>query len=235
MKITAVLFDLDGTLYPIDTLAFETHYLKTMADAAEAFGYPKNDFLRAMADGTKAIKANDGSRLNRDVFVQTYCQIYGVYDEKIDEFFDSYFSSPAFLPPDSAENPLGREIVADLKKRGFTLVLATNPFSPRVGTLARLHAAGISERNFDLITVMENSSFCKPKTEYYQDIAEKIGKRPEECLMVGNDVGEDMAAGKIGMKTYLVTDCLTNRNDEDCSPYRQGSLRDFAVFAQTLS
>jgi len=28
--------------------------------------------------------------------------------------------------------------------------------------------------------------------------------------MVGNDVKEDLAASTVGMKTYLVTDCLIN-------------------------
>ena len=33
---------------------------------------------------------------------------------------------------------------------------------------------------------------------------------PEECLMVGNDVEEDLVAGTIGVQTVLVTDCLIN-------------------------
>lgn len=234
MKITAVLFDLDGTLYPIDTVAFEGHYVGTMTDAAEEAGYDRNEFLDALAAGTKAIKNNDGSRLNREVFAESYRSSFGEYSEETDRFFDSYFSSPAFLPPDSKENPLGREIVRDLKARGFTVILATNPYSPRTGTLARLHAAGLDEHDFDWITVMENSRFCKPKTEYYREIADRFGKQPEECLMVGNDVKEDMAAGEIGMETYLVTDCLTNRDKKDLAPYRTGTMQDFAAFAKTL-
>ena len=212
MKITAILFDLDGTLYPIDTTAFEKHYGKTMADAAEKAGYSRQLFLDGLTEATKAIKN----------------------DEKTDAFFNDYLSSPAYLPPDSAQNPLGKKIVQKLKQRGFTLVLATNPFSPRTGTLARLRAAGMEESDFELITVMENSRYCKPKLEYYREIAATIKKQPEECLMVGNDITEDMIAGKIGMKTFLVTDHLTNRDGEKVTGYDSGTMKDFESLSETL-
>lgn len=234
MKTTAILFDLDGTLYPIDTIAFEKHYGKTLADAAEKAGYPRQAFLDGLAEATKAIKNNDGSRYNREVFIESYRRIFGHYDEKTDAFFNDYFSSPAFLPPDSAKNPLGEKIVHKLKQRGFTLVLATNPFSPRTGTLARLQAAGMKESDFELITVMENSRYCKPKLEYYREIAATIKKQPEECLMVGNDITEDMIAAKIGMKTFLVTDHLTNRNGEKVTGFDSGTMKDFESLSETL-
>ena len=49
-------------------------------------------------------------------------------------------------------------------------------------------------------------------------------------MMVGNDAKEDMAAGKLGMETYLLTDCLVNRESLDISGFRSGSLEDFYEF-----
>ena len=34
---------------------------------------------------------------------------------------------------------------------------------------------------------------------------QKLNVSPEECLMVGNDVSEDMIAETIGMKVFLIT------------------------------
>ena len=34
--------------------------------------------------------------------------------------------------------------------------------------------------------------------------------KAEDCIMVGNDVREDMVAGQLGMKTFLLTDCVIN-------------------------
>ena len=44
--------------------------------------------------------------------------------------------------------------------------------------------------------------------------------------MVGNDLNEDMAAGELGMKTYLVKDYLSGQGRGCCLPDREGSLQD---------
>ena len=35
--------------------------------------------------------------------------------------------------------------------------------------------------------------------------------------MVGNDVGDDMVAGELGMKVFLLADCLINKTNKDIS------------------
>ena len=42
--------------------------------------------------------------------------------------------------------------------------------------------------------------------------------------MVGNDAVEDVAAGQLGMKVFLLTDCLINKDGKDISAYPQGSF-----------
>jgi FMN phosphatase YigB (HAD superfamily) len=49
---------------------------------------------------------------------------------------------------------------------------------------------------------------------------------PEETIMIGNDSLEDMAAMGLGVKTFLVTDCLNNKNDIDINQFDNGSLKD---------
>ena len=48
--------------------------------------------------------------------------------------------------------------------------------------------------------------------------------------MVGNDVDEDMIAEKLGMKVFLLTDCLLNKNGKDISGYRQGSFAELMEY-----
>ena len=50
---------------------------------------------------------------------------------------------------------------------------------------------------------------------------------PEECIMVGNDVTEDMVARHVGMKVFLITDCLINKENEDIDNYPHGTFEDF--------
>ena len=44
------------------------------------------------------------------------------------------------------------------------------------------------------------------------------------CLMIGNDAQEDMAAAEIGMKVFLMTDDLINKEGRDISVYPNGDL-----------
>ena len=84
-----------------------------------------------------------------------------------------------------------------------------------------------SEFYFDYITVYDNCSYSKPNLNYFQEICYFCGISPEESVMVGNDVDEDMCAAKLGFDTFLVTDCLINRRNKSVSRYRRGSFEDF--------
>lgn len=46
----------------------------------------------------------------------------------------------------------------------------------------------------------------------------------KSCLMVGNDVTEDMVAEKAGMQVFLLTDCLINKERKDIFVYPRGSF-----------
>jgi FMN phosphatase YigB (HAD superfamily) len=64
------------------------------------------------------------------------------------------------------------------------------------------------------------------------ELLEKLGFKPEECVMVGNDFDEDLVPTKaLGMQVFLVTDCLINKNNQDISKYPQG---DFAALIAYL-
>ena len=53
--------------------------------------------------------------------------------------------------------------------------------------------------------------------------------------MVGNDVEEDMeAAEQTGMRVFLLTDCLINRENRDISAYPHGSFSQLMVFSKKL-
>lgn len=52
--------------------------------------------------------------------------------------------------------------------------------------------------------------------------------------MVGNDVEEDMVAAKVGMKVFLLTDCLLNKRKEEISGYPQGGFPEFLAYLKSL-
>lgn len=235
MKITTVLFDLDGTLLPMDQDEFVKSYFKLLAKKVAPLGYDPASLIDNIWAGTAAMVKNDGSRKNEEAFWAQFAKFYGdkVYDDI--PVFDKFYSEEFNLAKDVCGfAPNAKKIVDDLRERGFEVVLATNPIFPPVATLSRISWAGLSAESFSLITNYSNSSYCKPNPKYYQEILSKIDKAPEECLMVGNDVEEDMVAQSLGMKVFLLTDCIINKKDRDISSYPHGNFDDLAEYLQTI-
>ena len=130
--------------------------------------------------------------------------------------------------------PMAAQIVGWLKKKGIRVVLATNPLFPSIATENRIRWAGLQPEDFEYFTTFENSHYCKPNPDYYREILEQLSLKPEECLMVGNDVREDMVTEQLGMKTFLLTDCLINKENIDISQYPNGGFAQLHTYLKEL-
>ena len=77
MKIRAVLFDLDGTLLPMDLRVFFRNYFKLLAEKLAPYGYddPKK-LVKVIWGGVDEVVKNDGSRINEDVFWEFFNKGY---------------------------------------------------------------------------------------------------------------------------------------------------------------
>ena len=227
MAITTILFDLDGTLVPMDQDEFVKDYFSRIAKKMAPYGYDSKQLLDATWQGTYAMIKNDGKRLNEEVFYDVYAKLLGecILKDKylFDEFYEQEFDE---VKHSCGYNPKAAQTVHTLKEKGYRVALATNPFFPARATEWRISWAGLEPQDFELVTNYENSSYCKPNLKYYQDVINRLGVTAEECLMVGNDVGDDMVAEKLGMKVFLLTDCLINKQNEDISKYPNGSFDD---------
>jgi len=200
-----------------------------------AHGYEPEKLMKSIWQGTAAMIQNDGTRSNEAVFWTVFAGLYGEEALKDKGEIDGFYTEEFHLARDTCGfAPEANEIIQALKKAGKRLILATNPIFPAPGTRSRMSWAGLSPEDFELITTYENSSFCKPNPAYYTQIMEKQNLKPEECLMVGNDVGEDMVSETLGMKVFLLTDCLINRKNEDISRYPNGGFHALAEFLKTI-
>ncbi len=234
--VKAVLFDLDGTLLPMDLDFFIKTYLGMLAEKLKPYGHDPAKFLAAMWKSTGAMLKNDGKRTNEEVFWETFYAIYGesiraempVIDRFYEEDFDKVQGFCGFTPS-------AAQLIRILKRGGFRLAMATNPLFPRIATEKRIAWAGLSLDDFELITTYENSRFSKPNPAYYRAVADALGVAPEECLMIGNDVDDDMPARQIGMQVYLLTDCLINKSGADLSAFPHGSFDELIDFADELT
>ena len=235
MSIKAVLFDLDGTLLPMDQDTFIKAYLGSMAKKLAPHGYEPETLVKAVYMGMKAMTSNDGSCTNEEAF---WAAFTGLLGEKVREdmpIFDDFYRNEfqevknicGFLPEVA-------QTVHTLKEMGYRVILATTPMFPSIATESRIRWAGMQPEDFEIFTTYENYHFCKPNLNYYREILEQIGVKPEECLMVGNDVGEDMITEELGMKVFLMPADLINKVEKDISVYPQGNFEDLLKYIETL-
>ena len=235
MSITTVLFDLDGTLLPMDQDTFIQSYLGGLVKKIAPHGYDPDEVVKAVYAGMKAMSTNDGSNTNEVAFWNAFTGILG---EKVREdmpIFDDFYRNEfqevknicGFLPE-------AAQTVRKLREMGYRVALATTPMFPSIATESRIRWAGMEPEDFEIFTTYENYYFCKPSLNYYKEVIEKLGVKAEECLMVGNDVGEDMITEELGMKVFLMPADLINKVGKDIAQYPQGGFAELLTYIETL-
>lgn len=225
MSIKIALFDLDGTLLPMDQDAFISTYFKLLAEKLEPHGYDPMSLIDALWHGTKAMMKNDGSKTNERAFWDDFSLRCGKSTEDDIPLFDEFYrSSFDEIKKVCGYNPLATKTVRKIKDMGLRVALATNPLFPSIATEKRIRWTGLEPEDFEFYTTFENFNYSKPNHEYYEAVIGQAGVEPEECLMIGNDVDEDMVAQELGIKVFLLTDCLINKSDKDISVYPNGGF-----------
>lgn len=225
------LFDLDGTLLPMDQDYFLSGYLKAITSKFGHLFDPRKLAGQIMASTEVMIRNNEADKTNMDVFVEDFIPKVGHAKEDLwplfDQFYDEEFPNLAFL---TKPTPLSRQIIDALKEKSLEAVVATNPLFPARAIEHRLNWVNLRFDEFKLVTTYETMHYCKPNPNYFKEILEKIGRKPEECIMVGNDATEDLVARRVGMKTFLVKDCLIDPTEGKYETDYEGSLADVLTF-----
>ena len=235
MNIKYILFDLDATLLPMNQDEFIKEYFKSLIKFLASKGYEPKKLHNAIWNSIMSVVMNDGSCTNEERFWQEMTNNYNenvrasesLYNEYYLKYFDQNKSVCGY-------NESSNLVIKEAKKKGLKVVLATNPVFPRIATEHRIEWAGVDKNDFIHITTYENSCYCKPNTKYYEEILKKIGANANECLMVGNDATEDMIASMIGMKVFLLTDCLINTKNVDISKYPNGGFNELLEYINNL-
>ena len=178
---------------------------------------------------------NDGTMTNREAFWSHMKDLLPIPMERAEEialrFYESDFNK-AVCTTKSTE--LSDRIVKAAKKKGLETYLATNPVFPRCATMNRIRWAGLDAADFRTITTYEKCIYCKPNPNYFRMILEEFDLDPAECLMVGNDVQEDISIRTLGVRTFLVTDTMENRKNLPVDSEYTGSLADLLEFIEKM-
>ena len=223
-----ILFDLDGTLLPMDVEAFTQFYFQRLMVKMSSVGYDGKMILKAVGAGSIAMVKNDGKRSNEEVFWETFTALTKINRNEIeDTFYQFYTHEFNDIGKDTLRSQNMIDAVKLLKEKGYRMHLATNPLFPSIATEERIQWAGLDINDFESVTTYEYCSFSKPNIEYYKEILEKHHLDPQDCIMVGNDTEEDGVVEKLGIPLYLIEDYIINRTNEPLKSYWHGSSQEF--------
>ena len=236
MQIKYIFFDMDGTLLPMDAEVFARTYFKLLTKKMLPHGYEPETIINGINAGITAMQTNNGTRRNQDIFWEHFAEIAGerVYADRalFDEFYAIDFQR---ISSSCGYTPEAKRTVALCKELGYRVVVATEPIFPLSAMESRLRWAGVDPSEVDYITSYETSGYCKPDLGFYRELLDRFGITAEECVMVGNDVGEDLPAEELGMKVFLLTDCLINKKNADIGQWEHGNYAKLQSWIRELN
>jgi len=190
-KFSAVAFDLDGTLYPDSRLFFRLipFLLKNMR------------LLKAMGKArTKLRKSGAYEGDFYELQARLMGEILNEPPETVREKTDRLiYRGWVPLFKDIKLFPHLRETLDAFRNAGIRMGLLSD-FPP----VAKLKKMNLAEY-WDVMLCSEESGRLKPDPLSFLELAQKMGKKPEEILYVGNRISYDVnGAHAAGMKAALI-------------------------------
>jgi FMN phosphatase YigB (HAD superfamily) len=229
--LKALLLDLDDTLIDNPVRTFIPAYFEALkvfvADTVDP-----DRFIAELLAATRAMDRNDGTGpMNEEVFAETFYPALGVPREVLEPVLGRFYRE-AFpcLQPMTAPRAAAPKIVEWAARRGLQVVIATNPLFPRTAIEQRMAwgGVGVDRFTFDLVTAYENCRATKSHEAYYRDIVAFLGRRPEECLMVGDNWDWDIAcAVRAGIRGFWIALADARPGSSEVEVVGQGSLDAF--------
>ncbi|MHA2245937.1 MAG: HAD family hydrolase [Candidatus Hodarchaeales archaeon] len=206
--ITTLLFDIDNTLLLLDEQEFLQVYGKLIHGFFKEEQPDIQKFMRILLESTAKMYEKDLPKLNTfSKFAQDFSSKIGLSQEEIIKRFLLFYKTD-FHQVSCVVSPVPiAKTLLSLASKYFTVVAATTPLFPTIANKKRLEWVGLGTNNIPWkeITSAENYHFTKPHLEYYQELLCRINRKSSECLIIGNDIVNDMVAGQLGIRTYLVT------------------------------
>lgn len=191
--IKAIIFDMDGVLVDSEPLSIQ---VGIDFFASKGVKVNEEDFAPFLGGGEKLFFFGPAKKHDLEL---DYAEVNKYFNEhyaallkKVDIVFDN------------AQN-----LLKELKGYGFKVAIASSATEEKV----RLHikALGVSESFFDALTTVKDVEKNKPDPEIYLKTAQKLGLKPEECLVFEDSVNGVKSAKNAGM---TVVGLMTTVNAE---------------------
>lgn len=186
--IQGVLFDMDGVI--LDT---EKLYTRFWQEAAHALGYP---MTKEQALGMRSLSRTIG-RARIQSYFGPDADYTAIRDKRIELM-------NAFIEKEGVEIKPGiHELLKYLKENNIKTSIATS--SPLDRALKHLSSVGL-DNAFDEITTGYMVEKGKPEPDIYLFAAEKLGLKPENCLVLEDSPSGILAGNRAGCAAVMIPD-----------------------------
>ena len=146
-KLKMVLFDLDGTLLPMDQEAFTRRYFGALVQKLAPMGYDPKKLIDSLWLGVKSMVKNDGGCTNEQAFWKTFASLLGDGVLRDIPVFDTFYRNEFIAAKDACGfNPLAARAVARVKELGLRWRLLQTRCFPRLQPSAASHGQALLRR-----------------------------------------------------------------------------------------
>ncbi|MEL6405375.1 MAG: DinB family protein [Chloroflexota bacterium] len=208
--IKAVFLDMDNTLLLNPDKVFAQRFLSLWDDflSAEGISDASQRFRNAIRIMGHAQRGNSSNwavtvrEMGNDV-TDTEALLRRFYAEVYPEL------ASCIAPVDGAA-----DLIYRLREEDYLVVIATNPIYPESAIQQRMAWAGLPTEDgiYEFISSADTMHFAKPDPCYYGELLARVGIEPDEALMVGDSMGNDIRpAQTVGLRTFHIGEAgLTN-------------------------
>lgn len=122
--------------------------------------------------------------------------------------------------------PQVKEVLNELSQK---YIIASASIAQASYTRIELQELGI-EQYFQHLVFSSEIGFKKPSTFFYRKALEIVQLEPEECIMIGNDLYDDIyGAKRMGIHAIFVDNPITPQEQINVQPDAAISIQDFAL------
>nr|WP_277601265.1 HAD hydrolase-like protein [Marinitoga sp. 38H-ov] len=195
-----MFLDYDGTLIKNDEDEFQKYYFSSFLKYSKL----EKKIIDIVLECTiELIKKDDDKITNLEYFMN-------LMEEKTGK--DSMYWYNIFLDFYNTEFPKLKSIIKPndklinkIKYSNHKFIFASNPLFPEIAVKHRIEFINLKTNDFIYISTMENSHYCKPNENYFNEIIYKLNIKPEDCLMIG-DTDFDRECIKAGINFIHVSE-----------------------------
>jgi len=228
------VFDLDGTLIFEDTAKLYNIYFTNISKRFhKKFGIDPEFFTKSMYKTMKQMESEDGSKSIGQAFNEYLSSLTNISIPDIEKEFELFYNDEYDeILVALNKIPVMNNAVKLLKAKGHKLIVATDPFLPKLAVDKKISQCDLNCGDFDFISYNSNCNFVKGNESFFKSLFQKQNLSPADTIVVGNTIPTDIPNFEV-KHTFIIKDFLKEKSQTN-KPYTLISCKEFLNFVETL-